>query len=193
MELTIKIENETKLNKKLNHNQSPYIKDTTMKKLTLIVALVVLIAAMAFSQTQTVNITVGAVQKLAVTGTPALTIGDAQATAGSDDLAGVSDNTSRYSLTHNGASAVKITAGIDAAFSLGSSILSVNLTATAPAVSAGDVNISNAITGTSDVEVISGIVRGAVASNMITYGLSGVKASDGQFTGTRTVTFTITN
>lgn len=159
-----------------------------MKKSTLLIALValsVLAFQAAFSQTsanQTATITVGAVQKLAVTGTPSLTIGDAQVTAGTDLLASVtSPEACTYSITHNGASAVKITASIPTVLAVG--VLEVKFG------SGSYVDISNATTA---VDIKTGIAKGA-GSEAITYQLSGVKASDGSFSDSKVVMYTITN
>jgi hypothetical protein len=161
-----------------------------MKKLTLLIALVTLSAFVAFSQTQTVNITVGAVQKLAVAGTPALTIGNTEATAGTDLLADVTDATGTYSITHNGATAVKITAGITAGgnWTLGTSVFSVNVAAVAGGTTDGEKALSTTAT-----DVVHGIAKGAGGPGVITYKLSGVKASDGMLSTSRTITYTVTN
>jgi len=158
-----------------------------MKKSTLLIALVVLSVAAfqaSFAQItdQTATITVGAVQKLNVTGSPSLTIGDAQVTAGTDLLASVtSPEACAYSITHNSATAKKITASIPAVLAVGK--LEVKLG------TGSYVDISNATTA---VDVKTGIAKGAL-TEAIVYQLSGIKASDGVINDSKLVTFTITN
>jgi hypothetical protein len=165
-----------------------------MKKLTLLVALIALSAfafQAAFSQ-QTVNITVGSVQKLAIVGGPAtLTIGDGQATAGTDLLADVSSpEVCTYSITHNGVAAVKITAAITVGgnWTLGTSSFNVNVAAVPGATSDGDKALS-----TVAADVVYGIAKGAGGPAAITYKLTGVKASDGTLAASKTITYTISN
>jgi hypothetical protein len=166
-----------------------------MKKLTLLIALVALSAfafQAAFAQTQTVSINVGAVALLSTTGAATLTLGPSDIAVGEDDFDDVnSTGATSLSITHNGgavATTAKITAGIDAPLALGTSQLFVNL-----AVINGGTPIANAdiTSAASDVNVETGIQRGAGTGTTL-YTLSGVKASDGQFIGSRTVTFTIT-
>ena len=159
-----------------------------MKKSTLLIALVVLsfvAFSAAFSQTtanQTATITVGAVQKLAVTGSPSLTIGNTEATAGTDLLASVtSPEACTYSFTHNGATAEKITASIPTVLAKGK--LEVKFGA------GSYVDISNATTA---VDIKTGIAKGA-GTEAIVYQLSGIKASDGTISDSKVVTFTLTN
>lgn len=175
-----------KENKQINNKHN--FKEITMKKSTLLIVLVALSVVAfqaAFSQTtanQTATITVGAVQKLAVTGTPSLTIGNTEATAGTDLLASVtSPEACTYSYTHNAAAAVKITASIPTALAKGK--LEVKFGA------GSYVDISNATTA---VDIQTGIAKGA-GSAAITYQLSGIKASDGVINDSKVVTYTITN
>lgn len=163
-----------------------------MKKSTLLIALVVLSILglqMAFAQSanQTVTLAVNAIQKLSVSGNPGgLTI--VAGTEGTDALTPVSDNSTTYSMTHNSNSALKITAGIDAALSAGYK-LELAL-ASAKGTSLGAVDISNATTA---VDVVTGIAKGADAGKTITYTFS-ANASAGELTSTnKTVTLTITN
>jgi hypothetical protein len=162
-----------------------------MKKLALIVALVVLSASIAFSQTQTVNINVGAVALLSTSGTATLTIGPAQATVGTDLFADVnSTGATTISMTHNGsltAATAKLTANISANLAIGTAQLLVNVAALNGGTPDANVDISTV----GAVEVQNSIPRGAGTAN-VSYTLSGVKASDGQFSGSRTVTYTIT-
>lgn len=170
-----------------------------MKKLTLLIALVALSAfafQAAFSQnTQSVSITVGAVALLTASGTATLTLSTSDIAVGSNDFNAVnSTGATSLSMTHNGGlllTTAKITAGMDAVLGLGASLLKVTLASVNTGVSDGAVAIQDAITGTSDVQIEHAIPAGA-GSGATTYTLSGVKASDGQFSESRTVTFTLT-
>jgi len=182
----IEIIQSEKENKHINNKLN--FKEITMKKSTLLIALValsVLAFQAAFSQAtanQTATITVGAVQKLAVTGTPSLTIGNTEATAGTDLLASVtSPEACTYSYTHNAAAVVKITASIPTVLAKGK--LEVKFGA------GSYVDISNATTA---VDIQTGIAKGA-GSAAITYQLSAIKASDGVINDSKVVTYTITN
>jgi hypothetical protein len=139
--------------------------------------------------TQSVNLTVGTVYKIATSGNPgALTI--SSGTAGSDVLASVTDNSTSYSITQNFGNTVKITANLDAALQSGYT-LQMNL-ASSKGTSAGTVDISNATSG-SALNVVTGINRGADAGQTITYTFSAL-ASAGMLTSTsKTVTLTLTN
>jgi len=165
-----------------------------MKKTTLLalLAISVLTIQAAFAQanaTQTVNLTVNAVYKIAASGNPApLTI--STGTAGSDNLTAVSDNSTTYSITQNFANTVKITANLDAALASGYT-LQINLAST-KGTSAGTVDISNATSG-SAADVVTAIQRGADAGQAISYTFSAL-ASAGTLTSTnKTVTLTLTN
>lgn len=164
-----------------------------MKKLTVIIAIVAL-SAIAFqaafaqaSANQSVTLAVGSIQKMSVSGNPApLTISNGA--AGTDALTAVSDNSTTYSETHNGAAPLKITAGIDVALSAGFK-LEIAL-ASVKGTTAGTVDISNA---TSAVDVVTGVARGADNGKTITYTFS-ANASAGELPSTtKTITLTITN
>ncbi|MGB2868907.1 MAG: hypothetical protein WBD36_10675 [Bacteroidota bacterium] len=166
-----------------------------MKKSLVILAvaaLSILVAGNAFAQataTQSVNLAVNAVYKIATSGNPgALTI--TQGAAGTDALTSVSDATTTYSITQNYANTVKITAYTDAALASGYG-LSINL-ASSKGTSAGTVDISNATSG-SAVDVVTAINKGADAGQVITYTFS-ANASAGTLSSTaKTITLTLTN
>lgn len=170
-------------------------KGVVMKKSLVILAvaaLSILVAGNAFAQataTQSVNLAVNAVYKIATSGNPgALTI--STGTAGTDALTSVSDNSTTYSITQNFANTVKITAHMDAALSSGYG-LSLNL-ASVKGTSAGTVDISNATSG-SAVDVVTAINKGADAGQAITYTFS-ANASAGTLSSTaKTITLTLTN
>jgi len=166
----------------------------TSLSVLLVAALCVLCAGTSFSQataTQTVNLAVNSVQKIAVTGSP-ITLTIANGVAGTDALTPVTDATSTYSITHNSATALRITANLDAALAAGYQ-LQINLApGTGHGTSAGTVDISNA-TASSAVAVVTAIPRGADAARTITYTF-GANASAGMLTSTaKTVTLTLTN
>ncbi|HTS00435.1 MAG TPA: hypothetical protein VML00_11815 [Bacteroidota bacterium] len=168
-----------------------------MKKslsLLLVMALCVLCAGTMFAQAtanQTVNIAVNSVQKIAITGSP-ITLTITNGVAGTDALTPVTDATSTYSITHNSATALRITANLDAALAAGYQ-LQINLSPSAGhGTTAGTVDISNALAA-SAVNVVSAIPKGADAARTITYTFS-ANASAGALTSTaKTVTLTLTN
>ena len=160
-----------------------------MKRTSILLAAFAIAAVMtqsAFAQataTQTVNLTVNSIYKLAVSGNPgALTISDMVVGA---TTASVSDATSNYSMTTNVASS-RMTAQIDAALPAGLT-LTIGLVG-GNGTSAGTVDVSD---GTAK-DVVTAIARGAASAQTITYGFT-ADASAGAFTGSRTVTLTLTN
>jgi hypothetical protein len=169
--------------------------DTKMKKtmnffLMSIVSVVLVESVRAqATATQTLTLAVNAVYKIATSGNPSpLTI--ATGTAGSDNLTAVSDNSTTYSITQNFGNTVKITANLDAALPVGYT-LRLSLAST-KGTSAGSVDISNATSG-SAVNVVTGIQKGADATQPIGYSFSAL-ASAGTLTSTsKTVTLTLTN
>lgn len=141
------------------------------------------------SATQSLNLAVNTVYKIATSGNPgALTI--TTGTAGTDALTSVSDNSTTYSITQNFANTVKVTANLDAALSVGY-ILQLNL-ASSKGTSAGSVDISNA-TGASAVDVVTAINRGADAGQAITYTFSALASAGTLSSTSKTVTLTLTN
>jgi len=139
--------------------------------------------------TQNVTLAVNSVYKIAVSGNPgAMTI--TTGTAGTDALTTVTENSTSYSITQNVGDAVKITAHIDATLSSGFT-LKLNL-ASQKGTSAGDVNISQATSG-SAVNLVTGIAKGADADQVISYKFS-ADASAGTLAPTaRVITLTLTN
>ena len=166
-----------------------------MKKsisLALVLALCAVCAGTSFSQvstTQTVNLQVNSIQRIAVTGGPvSLTI--TNGTAGTDALQAVSDASTSYSITHNSTTPLRMTANLDAALGAGYQ-LQINL-ASNKGTSSGTVDISNATSG-SAVAVVTAIAAGADANRTITYTFS-ANASAGVLASTlKTVTLTLTN
>ncbi len=161
-----------------------------MKRITSILAaaaFVALISDAAMAQNsanQTVTLAVSAIAKLSVSGDPgALTI--SAGAAGTDALTPVSDNSTNYSITHNGASA-KITAGINSALTAGYT-LEVALAST-KGTTGGTVDISNATTA---VDVVTAIAKGADANQGITYTFSADASAGALASTTRTVTLTL--
>ena len=166
-----------------------------MKKSLVIFAVAVLslvLVQSSFAQgtaTQTVNLAVNTVYKISASGNPgALTV--TTGTAGTDALTEVSDASTTYSITQNYGNTVKITAYLDAALSAGYT-LKLNL-ASSKGTSAGDVDISNATSG-SAVDIVTAIGMGADANQTVTYKF-GANASAGTLSSTsKTVTLTLTN
>jgi hypothetical protein len=146
----------------------------------------------AFGQstvTQSVNLTVSTVYKIATSGNPGpLTV--STGTAGTDALTSVSDNSTTYSITQNFGNTVKITANLDAALQTGYT-LQINL-ASLKGTSSGTVDISTATSG-SALSVVTGISRGADAGRPITYTFSALASAGMLSSTTKTVTLTLTN
>ena len=160
--------------------------------LTTLVLVSALMEEVAFAQAsvnQNVTLAVNPIYRMSVSGNPGpLTITDG--VAGDDNLTPVSDNSTTYSITQNVGNTIKITAEIDAALASGYT-LELNL-ASVKGTSAGDMDISNAISG-SAVDCVTGIARGADANKGILYTFSAT-ASAGELASTvRTVTLTLTN
>ncbi len=162
-----------------------------MKKLMMVLAIgamSMLLVGSAYAQsttTQTVNLVVGSVYKMTVSGNPGqlnITTG----TAGTDALTPVSDATTTYSITQNYGPTVKITAGLGTALAAGYT-LSLTL-ASSKGTSAGPVNLS-----TTAASVVTGIAIGADANKTITYTFA-ANASAGTLASTNeVVTLTLTN
>lgn len=153
-----------------------------MKRTMILLALVAVVAFGAFAQstqaTQTVTLTVNAIYKIAVTGSPSLTIASDDFTAGSGSATVSDAATAKYSYTTNTATN-KITAALDAALPTG-----VTLTCD---MGTGAVSLSNTA-----ATVISNLARGASSNVGISYALTATTAADA-FSGSRTVTFTFSN
>jgi hypothetical protein len=167
------------------------MKEATMKKLTVLIALVALSAfafQAAFSQaaTQLVTLEVKTVNKINISGPVSLSIDDA--IPGGAGLLPVSNNSTSYNITHNGSSTGKITASINSGLPAG---ITLQLTlASTLGTSKGIQNISNA---TVALDVVDGINRGKDATQMITYNFSATPEA-GVFNSTvKTVTLTVTD
>jgi len=164
-----------------------------MKRTTSILAaaaLVTLISGGLLAQstaTQTVTLSVASVQLIAVDNNAVtLSIDGTSAVAGTNAVGSATDNSTTYSVTHNGAANLRITAAIDAAMPAGMS-LSINLANSTNGTSAGAVTL-----GTTAQDVVTGIAKGIVNGESIGYTFS-ANADAGQFSGSRTVTLTLSN
>ena len=139
-------------------------------------------AAQAQTATQTVTFAVNAVNQIAFTGTPSLTI--TTAVAGSAPTS-VTDATSSWAVTTNQTGA-KITASIPTVMPTGLT-LSANLVAPTGATSAGYQALST--TGVDLVTVITKLAQGSLG---VTYKLDATAAAGVVASATRLVTYTIT-
>lgn len=147
-------------------------------------ALLVASAATANAQTatQTVTFAVNAINQIAFTGAPSLTV--ATAVAGSNPTS-VVDNSASWAVTSNQTNA-KITASIPTAMPTGVS-LSVNLAAPAGATSAG----AQALSATA-VDLVTSVSKLAQNALGVTYTLAATPAAGVVPSSTRVVTYTIT-
>jgi hypothetical protein len=168
-----------------------------MKKslsLVMVLALCAIWTGTAFSQvtaTQTVNLAVNSVQKLAVSG-GSVTLTITNGNAGDNALTPATDASTSYSVTHNSGTPLRITANLDAALTAGYTLQIALAPGSGMGTGAGTVDISNATAG-SAVNVVTAIPRGADAARTITYTF-GANASAGILLATtRTVTLTLTN
>jgi hypothetical protein len=153
--------------------------------LFLIAALLPVLMYGQGSAVQSVSLQVQPVTKLGVSGNPgSLVISDA--VAGVTEMS-VQDNSSAYNLTTN-LDNMKIVASIDNPMPAGTRLM-MNL-ASSNGISAGLVDVSNA---TLPVNVVTGIGRGAQASQTIAYVFSADAEAGGIPSQTRTITLTLTN
>jgi hypothetical protein len=142
-------------------------------------------AMAADTVTQTVTYQVKEVNSIAVSGNPANLIIDT-AVAGSAPTS-VSDSSTTYSITTNG-SGKKITGAVDSNMPAGTTL---QVTLAAP--TGGTSNSSIPLTSVAS-ELVTGISKKAQTGLGITYTFSAtVNADPMASTGTKTVTFTITN
>ena len=132
--------------------------------------------------TQTVTFQVSAINQIAVTGAPSLTIN--AAVAGSAPTS-VTSAANTWSVTTNQSTAM-ITASIPLAMPVGLT-LSANLTAPAGATSTGLTAL-----GTVAVNVVTGITKLNSAALGLTYQLDATAAAGVVSSATRVVTYTIT-
>ena len=156
----------------------------TARRIVAAVALVVVAAPLAQAQTatQTVTFAVNAINQIAFTGAPSLTI--TTATAGSAPTS-VSDVSARWAVTTNQTGA-KITASIATAMPAGLT-LSASLAAPAGATSASFLALS-----TTAVDLVTGITKLAQGALGVSYTLDATPAAGVVTSATRVVTYTIT-
>jgi hypothetical protein len=153
-----------------------------MKKLTMVLAIAamsILLVSFASAQTatQTFNLAVSSIYKIAVSGSPAdMIITDA--VPGSDPTP-VTNSLTTYSITHNDADGAKITASLAPALAAGYT-LTIALGAS-PAV-----NIS-----TATQDAVANVARGASTGNTIAYNFSATAAAGPLASVGETVTLTV--
>ena len=138
-------------------------------------------AAQAQTATQNVTFQVNAINQIAVSGSPSLTINTA--TAGSAPTAATASGS--WAVTTNQSSA-KITAQLDSDMPSGLT-LTVNLTAPTNATSKGATTLSSA-----SVDVVTGISKLAEGALPVGYSLSATTEAGVVSSTSRTVTYTIT-
>lgn len=152
-----------------------------------LVALAVLVAASpvaahAQTATQTVTFAVNAINQIAFTGAPSLTI--TTAVAGSAPTS-VTNAVASWAVTTNQSTA-KITASIPTAMPAGLT-LSVNL-----AAPAGAASLAYQSLGTTAVDLVTGVTKVAQGGMAVTYKLDATPAAGVVTSATRVVTYTIT-
>ena len=140
------------------------------------------VSAQAQTATQTVAFQVNAINQIAFTGSPSLTI--TTAVAGSAPTS-VTDASASWAVTSNQSSA-KITASIPTAMPTGLT-LSSNLTAPTGGTSAGFLALS-----ATAVDLVTGITKIAQGSLGVSYKLDATAAAGVVASSTRIVTYTIT-
>jgi hypothetical protein len=152
---------------------------------TLLAGLLVVgaaVAASAQTATQTVTIQVDAINQVAVSGTPSMTISAAVAGGAPTTVTSVGNT---WAVTTNMTGA-KITASIGSAMPAGVT-LSATLAAPAGGASAGIQAL-----GTSAVDVVTGITKLNASGLTLTYQLEATAAAGVVSSTTRVVTYTIT-
>ena len=153
-----------------------------MKKLTMVLAIglvSILLVSFASAQTatQTFNLAVSSIYKIATSGNPGnMTINDA--VPGSEPTP-VSDATTTYSITHNDADGAKITASLAPALAAG-------YTLTVALAGNPAVNIS-----TATQDAVANVARGASTGNTIAYNFSATAAAGPLASVGETVTLTV--
>ena len=163
-----------------------------MKKSILILgaammSLALLQNALAQTGTQAVNLSVGKVYRVAITGAATITLAINAGIAGTNALTAVTDGTTTYAITQNNSAATHITANLDAAMPKGK--LQIAL-ASSLGTTSGTVDITSAIAA-SAATVVTAIHLGAEAGKSITYTFS-ANASEGLLLATsKTVTLTV--
>ena len=156
----------------------------TARRIAAAAALVVVTASLAQAQSgsQTVTYAVNAINQIAFTGAPSLTI--TTATAGSAPTS-VTDASATWAVTTN-QSGAKITASIATAMPSGLT-LSASLAAPAGASSASYLSLS-----TTAVDLVTGITKLAQSALGVSYQLDATPAAGVVTSATRVVTYTIT-
>jgi hypothetical protein len=137
------------------------------------------------STTQTVSMSVGSIWRISVSGSPAALVVTG-GTAGADTIGVASDGSTTYSITQNVNSSARITVGTGSALPTGH-FLYVRLLS-GRGQSTGFVDLSGGI----DQDAVTSIPLGADRNNAITYEYTAT-ADGGAFSGSRTVTLTVTN
>jgi len=158
-----------------------------MKKSIVVLALVVLSfalvqSAMAQTATQTINLNVSKVYRVAITG-GAVNLTVSTGTAGTDALTVATDAATTYSVTQNNSASTHMTAQLDAAMPKGK--LEINV-----AGGLGTTAGVQDLTAGSAKTVVTAMALGAASGTGITYTFS-ANASEGIFSASKTVTFTI--
>lgn len=137
------------------------------------------------SITQTVNMSVGSIWRIGVSGNPpALVVSGG--TAGADTIGTASDASTTYSITQNVSSSARITVGTGSALPAGHYLYARLLSGRGQ--SAGFVDLSGGVAQ----DAVTSIPLGADRNNQIRYEYTAT-AEGGAFTGSRTVTLTVTN
>jgi hypothetical protein len=152
------------------------------RRIAAAIALVVVAAPLAHAQTQTVTFAVNAINQIAFTGTPSLTI--TTAVAGSAPTS-VTDATASWAVTTNQTGA-KISASILTAMPAGLT-LSASLAAPTGGTSAGFLSL-----GTVAVDLVTVVTKLAQGSLGVSYKLDATAAAGVVASATRVVTYTIT-
>ncbi len=154
------------------------------RRIAAALALVVVAAPLAHAQTatQTVTFAVNAINQIAFTGAPSLTI--TTAVAGSAPTS-VTDATASWAVTTNQTGA-KITASIPLAMPAG---LTLSSSLSAPT---GGASASYQALGVTAVDLVTGITKLAQGSLGVSYKLDATAAAGVVASATRVVTYTIT-
>ncbi len=158
-----------------------------MKKITVLIAVVLMMvlvgtanAQITNAASQTLTLAVDPIYLISVSGNPSpMTI--TTGTPGSDNLTAVSDNTTTYSLVHNNTAKAKITASLDQDMPSG-----LKLEIALGGGAAQDISAA----ATTAVDVVTAISAGFQSAKSIAYTFSAT-ASAGTFSGSRTVTLTL--
>ena len=145
-------------------------------------ALMTFVAGTAGAQTQTVTFAVDAINQIALSGSPSLTI--STATAGSQPTSATSTGAT-WAVTTNTTNA-KVTAALDSDMPAGLT-LKVNVAAPSVGTSAGAVALNAA-----GVDVVTGVTKVAESGLAVTYTLDATVAVGVVASGSRIVTYTVT-